>query len=295
MKYGKLDDISGVDFNLNADHPCNSKVLNGSAGSPDVRVAGTMWNIPEWVGTWYPTGSKPRDFLSSYSRIFNAIELNATHYRTPAPEVVRRWVSEVPDDFLFCPKFPQSVSHFRRFRNANDVTSLFLSSIIHFEHKLGPCFIQLPERYGPDYANELGDYLLALPRDLRVAVEFRHREWFNPDNLQAEEIWKLLTELGVTAVISDTAGRRDAVHMRLTSLHAIVRFGGNGMDSTDASRLSVWAQTAYEWGSRGLQSFHLWMHQPGSVVSPESCAFFSERVNRLTGRSVFIPRKPDQQ
>jgi hypothetical protein len=41
-----------------------------------------------WVGSFYPAGMQPRDFLSYYATKFNTVELDNTFYRTPA-----RWAA----------------------------------------------------------------------------------------------------------------------------------------------------------------------------------------------------------
>jgi len=290
MKYGKLEDISGVNFSLPEDHPHTHRALDGEPCQTDFRLGGTMWNVPAWVGSWYPLRTPSSQFLFHFSRMFSAIELNATHYRIPTVETVKAWVDQVPPNFMFCPKFPQGISHYRRFQNCDQQTDEFLKALLAFGHHLGPSFIQLPPNFSIKSAHALLDYLRELPRDLHVAIEFRHPEWFAATR-EALEVWETLHELQITAVLSDTAGRRDAVHMHLTSPHFILRYGGNGMDVTDHSRLAVWAQRATEWSSRGLRSFHLWMHQPDSLVSPESCILFADELERFSGRTIERPQR----
>ena len=293
MKFGKLEDITEIRFELPEDHPDTHKILVEAARNTDIRMGGTMWNIPAWVGKWYPSGTRSAGFLRSYAQLFPTIELNATHYRTPTVETIRKWADETPESFLFCPKWPQGITHYRRFRNCEAATDQFLEVVHAFGNRLGPCFIQLPSQIGPSAAPALMDYLLVLPEDLHVAVEFRHPDWFTGEHSAAEEIWHLMAERAVTSVISDTAGRRDAVHMRLTSQHAIVRFGGNALHASDYRRLDDWASRVADWSARGLQSFHLWMHQPDSLLSPDTCVLFADAWHRATGRSAVRPVRPD--
>jgi uncharacterized protein YecE (DUF72 family) len=294
MKYGKLEDVSDVDFEMLPEDLRNSAVLPGAAAIPDVRLGGTMWNIPAWKGSWFPAGARPADFLRYYSRLFSTIELNATHYRTPEPETVRKWKSETPRGFMFSPKFPQAISHYRRFVNCGTQTDAFLNAIVEFGDQLGPAFIQLPPHFSPGSADALMAYVRALPSDLHLALEFRHPDWFMPDNRAAEEVWSMMRERAVTAVVSDTSGRRDAVHMRLTSPHCIVRFGGNALHPTDYARLSDWLRQLKRWSESGLKSFHLWMHQPESLVTPETCAWFAEEWFRISGNRITAPEPPAQ-
>jgi len=288
VKYGKLDNIEGVDFTLPEDHKKTKTVLNGKSPIPLILQGGTMWNIPEWVGKIYPLKTPKKDFLNAYAQQFSTIELNATHYRTPTKETVRSWVDVVPVSFQFCPKFPQSISHYRRFKNCDQVTDDFLTVVLEMGNHLSTSFIQLPPNYKSDKSDELITYLASLPRDFKVAIEFRHESWFD-ENAQAEEVWSALVELGIGSVMSDTAGRRDAVHMRLTTPNCIVRFGGNNMDATDETRLNDWVDRIASWQKMGLQEFQLWMHQTNSIVTPETCIYFSKEVKSKLGIDVKRP------
>jgi uncharacterized protein YecE (DUF72 family) len=289
MKYGKLEDISGIDFVLPADHPDNMGVLAGKPFDTDFRLGGTMWNIPSWVGRIYPTSTSKSNYIQAYGNQFSTIELNATHYRIPSKETVRQWYGHTPVNFLFCPKFPQTISHYRRFRDCEAVTDDFLIAISEFRDKLGPAFIQLPPNFSAASSSVLVKYLSGLPTDLKYAIEFRHPQWFTGGPL-VEEVWQLLRELKITAIISDTAGRRDAMHMRLTTPHSIVRFGGNDLHPSDYSRLTHWVERTSVWTSEGLRSFHLWMHQPESVKTPETCMWFASELCRLTGVEIDAPK-----
>ena len=61
------------------------------------------------------------------------------------------------------------------------------------------------------------------------------------------------SDLGMGAVISDTAGRRDALHMRVTAPFVLVRFGGYEGHASDEARLTQWAQRIAEWKDQGLR------------------------------------------
>lgn len=287
MKYGKLDNVDGIDFRLpiTPDNftPC------GATTALQIRMGGTMWNIPEWVGKVYPAGTKQKDFLHHYSRQFSTIELNATHYKIPTVATVQKWCEQTPTSFRFCPKFPQSISHYRRFTNVDGITEDFLNALVAFGERLGPSFIQLPPHFAPDKAEVLMNYVNALPTDLTWAIEFRHPDWF-AGSTAAEEVWQWMRERKIIAVISDTAGRRDAVHMRITGAGTIVRFGGNNLHASDELRWKEWIDRLYQWQQQGLEWCELWMHQTDSIVTPESCIRFAELWKERTGAQVATPQ-----
>lgn len=277
MKFGKLDLIDGVDLNLPPDHGQTQNALKKGGRPISILSGGTMWNIPNWVGKIYPEGTRKIDFIEAYGKQFSTIELNATHYKIPTQEVLLKWRAAMPDDFIFCPKFPQIISHYRRFNNCEAITLEFLDVVSQLENNLGPCFIQLPPNFTSQKSDGLLAYLRALPRDMKFALEFRHPSWFEGGE-QAEYVWQVMEELGIGSVITDTAGRRDAVHMRLTTPDCIVRFGGNALHETDNTRLEQWADRIQEWKEKGLESFHFWIHQPESILTPETAVAFSSLV-----------------
>lgn len=290
MKYGKVDDIRGIDFTLPEDHPQTRQVLNNEKAVPfEVFAGGTMWNIPQWKGKIFPQKTPAKAMIGEYCRQFGTIELNATHYKIHPPEVTARWASEAPERFRFCPKFPQLISHYRRFKNSEGLTDEFIAAILAFGKKRGPSFIQLPPNFAPKHAPQLMDYLVKWPRELELAIEFRHPDWFSGDP-QAEEVWQLLQELGIGAVISDTAGRRDAVHMRCTAPFLILRFGGYDLDPSDTRRLEDWTERLHQWNQGGLKSTYLLVHQADSITTPETCILFGKLVKQKLGVTIHTPQ-----
>ncbi len=290
VKYGKLESVEGIDFTLPVDHPQTLRVLSGDR--PDVLVArcgGTMWNIPAWKGKIYPNKTPVKSFPQFYGRHFGTLELNATHYRIHPPETLRKWAEYVDDDFRFCPKFPQLITHFRRFNNCTGLTDEFITALLALEHKLGPSFIQLPPNFGLKSAETLTAYLEKWPRELPLAVEFRHPDWFT-HSPAAEEVWQAMEELGIGAVISDTAGRRDAVHMRCTASFLVLRFGGNDLHPSDSERIKKWVERINTWHQGGLREVYFLIHQPDSLHTPETALLFGLALNGRMGVAVQTPQ-----
>ena len=291
MKFGKLDNIEGVDFSLPADHPATAKALGGQSYTPKFQLGGTMWNIRDWKGTWYPEKTIIKNFGPAYCQLFNSIELNATHYKIHPAEVIKKWKSWAGEGFTFCPKFPNLITHYRQFLNCEGLTDEFLEAISEFKELLGPCFIQLPERTRPTQAVKIQNYLQTLPRDIKIHIEFRHEDWF-VDSPEVEDTWQLIEELGIGSVISDTSGRRDALHMRLTNKTLILRFGGNELDATDNDRLADWASRIKIWADLGLEEVQMWMHQPDSILTPETLILFEAELQKVGFESNVFKTQP---
>mgnify|MGYP005649604571 CR=1 FL=1 len=138
-----------------------------------------MWTIKSWRGSVYPQKAPQRLWPELYGEQFAAIEFNATHYRIYPPEKMAAWAKDMPRDFRFCAKFPQLISHFRRFNNCEGPTDDFIDGILALGHHAGVSFIQLPPHYAPKHAVALASYLQKWPRELPLAIEFRHADWFS--------------------------------------------------------------------------------------------------------------------
>ena len=290
MKFGKLDTPNGVDFTLPPDGDVTDRLPAGESFM--IYSGGTQFGRPEWVGTWFPEKTKSADYLSQYAKLFNTIELNATHYRVFPYNTVEGWAKKVHDDFKFCPKWPQTITHRRRFKNAQDITDDFLASISALGQKLGPCFIQLPPNYTSGKADALFHYLHDLPGDLKVTIEFRHPSWFEKVE---QKFFHALHELGVGACMSDTGGRRDALHMQLSAPFVLLRFGGYELHSTDYERMTDWTERFAQWKTKGVEEIHLLMHQPDSLKTPETLAWWNTQLNERLGLKMPIPAPVETQ
>ena len=277
MKFGKLDNVDHLNFSLDVPHQDYSFLPNERSGDLEINVGGTVWGVPQWKGVHFPAKAKPSEFLFHYSRLFPCIEFNGSHYRTPPIAQVAKWVEQVPSNFLFCPKFPQSISHWRQFQNCERETDLFIEALFAFGKNLGTTFIQLPPHYSPSKAEPLLRYLEKLPTDVRYSVEMRHPDWFVGNVL--EEYANELKKLKVGLIVCDTAGRRDAVHMRLTSDELVVRFGGNDLQVSDEIRMRQWIQQLKAWEKIGLKKCYFWIHQPESLHTVETMQLFNEIIS----------------
>jgi hypothetical protein len=112
------------------------------------------------------------------------------------------------------------------------------------------------------------------------------------DSPEVEDTWQLIEELGIGSVISDTSGRRDALHMRLTNKTLILRFGGNELDATDNYRLADWASRIKIWADLGLEEVQMWMHQPDSILTPETLILFEAELQKVGFESNVFKTQP---
>lgn len=162
-----------------------------------VRFGTQGWNYPAWVGPFYPDGTRPADFLRTFARAFETVEIDSTFYAIPPVRTVRSWSARVPDGFVFTCKMPQEITHERRFHACDDVLFAFTERMRELGPKLGPILIQCGPDFAPQHGKPFAEFLELLPRDLRFAVEFRQPGWIR------RRVLELLREHGVALALSD--------------------------------------------------------------------------------------------
>lgn len=304
MKFGKLPDISNVDFTLPTDPAPNEALF---AGLPPVKKAEiyigcTGWSMKEWVGRIYPKGTKTKDYLQQYGKQFNTIELNTTHYRIPTLEMVQKWYAETPADFRFCPKIPQTISHRTDMGLTDGTLQFFCESIIGLKEKIGCCFMQMPPYFAVKDLPRLRLFLEQFPKVIPLAIELRHESWFeNETNLALAA--DLLAQYGTSIVITDVAGRRDVLHNRLTNHIAMIRYVGNAGEAalhpTDFERLDAWAEKIKEWTAKGISEVYFFTHEPDNLLAPEAADYFAKaiqkKVSAITRGPEFIDKNEGEQ
>lgn len=265
-----------VDFTLPKTPKETIDLLNKASKSDnfEVYVGCAKWNKKD-LKNFYPP--KTKDELSYYSTQFNSIELNATFYRSPSKENVETWANKTPKDFKFFPKIPQSISHYARLQNVTDKLNQYLDAVALFEEKLGMIFLQMHENFAPKDFEKLENFIQNFPKGYPLAVELRHEDWFsNEENFN--RLVSLLEKHNISNIIVDAAGRRDMVHMRLTSNEAFVRFVGANIPS-DYERLDEWIETIKLWKAEGLQKLYFFIHQNLELESPMLAKYFIKKLN----------------
>ncbi|MCY4779216.1 DUF72 domain-containing protein [Sphingobacterium sp. UT-1RO-CII-1] len=287
MKFGQVDNPEGIDFSLPRTAQETIDLLNEHKNSNplEVYVGCAKWNRADLKG-FYPRGTK--DELSYYSRQFNSIELNATFYNSPSKEQIITWKDKTPANFKFFPKLPQSISHYSRLLNCDEKVATFVDSTVLFEDKLGMAFLQMHDNYKPKDFDRLATFLENFPKGYPLALEVRNKEWFsNPEIARA--LYKTMHQNFITNILVDTAGRRDMLHMHLTTPVAFIRYVGAN-HPTDYDRLLDWVKTIKIWKEAGLQKLYFFIHQNIELESPLLATHFIKELNKEIGTDLQLPK-----
>jgi uncharacterized protein YecE (DUF72 family) len=282
MDFGKLPSLDNIDISLPADHEDTKRVLAEATKQKTKTYIGCpVWADKGFVGKLYPKGTKETDFLNEYGKQFNAIELNATHYRIPSLTQIAKWKADVPNTFKFFPKVPQLISHAGNINTKEDLLQIFNSAIWEMKENLGAVFLQLPPYFKPNRFKELEEFVARYPKEIPLFVELRNEAWFQHKNITTE-VFNMLESYGTGSVITDVAGRRDVLHNRLTLPKAFIRFTGNDLHPTDFTRLNEWLKRIEQWQQMGLQELYFFLHTPEKHLTAELANYYIEHYNQFS-------------
>ena len=171
----------------------------------DVIIGTSGYSFADWVGPFYPAGTRREEMFAHYIEHFAAVELNFTYYRMPAVRTMEGITRKSPDGFTFWVKANQQTTH----KFDRSVADAFLAGIQPMADagKLAGVLLQFPQSFHRTIANR--KYLAAALDDLAgppLAVEFRHYSWSDPATLAG------LSGREVTLVVPDAPPIRSLYH-----------------------------------------------------------------------------------
>ena len=171
----------------------------------EIRVGTSAFTAAGWEGSFYPSGMKPADFLTSYATRFNTVEVDSTYYRTPSASTVRGWATKTPDNFIFALKVPQQITHEKVLVDCEKDFENFVEVMSGLGKKLGPMLLQFPYfsrakfKTGAEFTARLQPFLKKLPKGYKFAVEIRNKNWLDASFAD------LLRVYGVALAVIDQA------------------------------------------------------------------------------------------
>ncbi len=138
------------------------------------------YSYPDWVGLFYPDGTRSNRMLRYYSGVFPLVELNFTFYRPPTAAMLSRLADQTPTGFQFLVKIPRLLSHERQLAELTPFRAALAP--LRERGRLAGLLCQLPQSAHHDRPGLA--WLDVLATDLaehRLAVEFRHHSWCRPE------------------------------------------------------------------------------------------------------------------
>jgi uncharacterized protein YecE (DUF72 family) len=146
------------------------------------------YSYKDWIGPFYPPGTKSGEMLGLYARRFATVEIDSTYYAIPRPSLFESMVRRTPSDFRFAVKAPGSVTHAPVDGDPPSADLIAFREAVEplvAAGRLGAVLAQFPHAFVPD-GDAWRRIMLLRERwsGLPIVAEFRHREWQRPGTLR---------------------------------------------------------------------------------------------------------------
>ncbi|MBI3891711.1 MAG: DUF72 domain-containing protein [Candidatus Wallbacteria bacterium] len=203
--------------------------LAGPPATASILVGTSGYSYKDWVGPFYPNGTRQDGMLGLYAQRFPAVELNFSYYAIPKPETLARMAECVPPEFRFTLKLHKALTHQRQ--DAREAVGPFREAMrpLAESGKLACLLAQFPYSFAGSKPN--CHFLTWLAEELagpRLVVEFRHASW---DKAEVGP-WLARHGIGVASVDAPALeGLPDSVARLADPAIAYVRFHGRNRES----------------------------------------------------------------
>jgi uncharacterized protein YecE (DUF72 family) len=170
---------------------------SGATPSPQrapIAIGTSGFSFADWVGPFYPPGTRAGAMLGHYAEHFSTVEVNATYYRIPPPRTMASLDARTPAGFEFVVKAHQSMTH--------DAEAPDEATFAAFADCVAPLvdagkfrgiLFQFPWAFRPTVASRARLELLheRLSPHGPLFAEFRHASWLD------ERVFRFLDERGI--------------------------------------------------------------------------------------------------
>jgi uncharacterized protein YecE (DUF72 family) len=145
----------------------------------NIFVGTSGWTYADWQGTFYPENVKGPDRLVYYAGKFNTVEVNSTFYRIPYGTMIKAWNQKLGPGFHLVVKGSRAVTHLKKLKDCQEPLQVFLDRVLQL-NRLQVILWQLPPSLHKD-VKLFDSFLSQLPKQVRHAVEFRHKSWWDKE------------------------------------------------------------------------------------------------------------------
>lgn len=236
----------------------------------NVFIGTSGWTYDHWRGVFYPEDLAKAKWFSYYASRFNAVEINATFYRTFKDQTFINWCNKAPQGFRYVLKAPKLITHRKYLENVAEDIHSFERSAQLLGDKLGLILLQLAPGTPYDLLR-LRKALSAFSDPRKIAIEFRHKKWMT------EEILQLLREFEVTYCNPDSP--RSRLSEFLTSPCGYLRLHGRKhWYSYDYSRqeLHEIAETVQNLAAMGAENIYVFFNNDFEGFAPRNASLLAQ-------------------
>jgi uncharacterized protein YecE (DUF72 family) len=188
-----------------------------------IYIGTSGYSYQDWIGPFYPQGTKSGDMLSCYAEHFSFTEINSTYYKIPNPFMLYNMQKKTGDNFVFTVKLHQSMTHGKNASKQDYKSFIEAASVLEQTGKLGCLVAQFPYSFYCNQENK--DYILNVREqlmDFKLVVEFRNNKWLN------DETFEFLRDSGMGYVCVDEPALAGLLDKRSIAVSdtAYIRFHG---------------------------------------------------------------------
>lgn len=141
------------------------------------------FNYDDFEGVLYPEGLPETSRLEYFSKQFGAVEINATFYRLPENNTIKKWYNKTDDDFRISIKGSKYITHQKKLKMDSDLKEAVYNlqdKALLLEDKLAFILWQLPGNLHAD-KEKIRKFSSLLKRDVSHVMEFRDGSWFSDE------------------------------------------------------------------------------------------------------------------
>ncbi|MDB6026215.1 MAG: hypothetical protein JWM68_2438 [Verrucomicrobiales bacterium] len=240
-------------------------------------VGTSGWVYKHWAASFYPSNWPKKGEFQFYATQFPTVEINATFYRLPTENMVKGWHEKAPDHFLFAVKGSRFITHIKRLKETGAPLEKYFERIIPLQEHLGPILWQLAPNFhnNPENLERVENFLKALPRQFRHALEFRHPSWVETST------YEILSKYSAANVW--LSSQRMPVDFTITADFVYLRFHGlaNGAaHDYSEEELKPWAERLIGAAEQGKPCF-VYFNNDWNTRAPSNAKTLMELVGNL--------------
>ena len=146
-------------------------------------VIGTSgYHYHDWVGPVYPEGTKQKEYLSCYSRLFRTVELNFSYHTMPKAQNLAKMLVDGGPSLTFSIKAHRTLTHEVNPGLWEEEAKTYLTAIepLLGAGRLEVVLFQFPYSFAyTDDNRRYLDKLLRYFKGVPAAVEFRKADWYS--------------------------------------------------------------------------------------------------------------------
>lgn len=163
-----------------------------------IYIGTSGYSYKDWIGPFYPEGTKDNAMLAYYSQHFNFVEINSTYYHMPGLQLFNSINNKTSDEFRTAVKLFKGFTHERNLEASDAQKFSYAIKPIMESSKLICLLAQFP--YSFHCNSENMDYVKRVREwfgDIEVNVEFRNQNWIR------REVMEVLKKEGLGFVCVD--------------------------------------------------------------------------------------------